>query len=391
MERRENAYLTIILFGIISLLGDVVYEGVRSISGPFLASLGATSLVIGFFSGLGEFLTQSLRLLFGYISDKKRIYWIFTITGYSLICFLPLCGIANSWQIVVFLLLLERIGKAIRTPSRDTLISFAGKKIGVGKSFGIHEVFDQIGAVLGPLIFFFSLKRFKTYSVGFNIMWIPSIFLIFTLIILRKMYIYDEEMTKKGIQTEGFSRKVFIFYILFVLFSTAGLLNFPLISYHIKKTGIMDESHIPVLYLLAMGIDGLFAFFVGSLYDRIKLKILFIVPLLSIFLPFFCFSISSVLIVFSVLFYGIIIGCHETVLRAAIADVISSGKRGFAYGIFNSIYGFGFLVSGWIIGFLYEKSINQIYFYIIITEIISLFFILSLVFKKYGMAKNRKS
>jgi MFS family permease len=391
MERRENAYLTIILFGIISLLGDVVYEGVRSISGPFLASLGATSLVIGFFSGLGEFLTQSLRLLFGYISDKKRIYWIFTITGYSLICFLPLCGIANSWQIVVFLLLLERIGKAIRTPSRDTLISFAGKKIGVGKSFGIHEVFDQIGAVLGPLIFFFSLKRFKTYSVGFNIMWIPSIFLIFTLIILRKMYIYDEEMTKKEIQTKGFSRKVFIFYILFVLFSTAGLLNFPLISYHIKKTGIMDESHIPILYLLAMGIDGLFAFFVGSLYDRIKLKILFIVPLLSIFLPFFCFSISSVLIVFSVLFYGIIIGCHETVLRAAIADVISPTKRGFAYGIFNTIYGFGFLISGWVIGFLYEKSINQIYFYIILTEIISLFFILSLVFKKYGMAKNRKS
>jgi MFS family permease len=104
-----------------------------------------------------------------------------------------------------------------------------------------------------------------------------------------------------------------------------------------------------------------------------------------------CFSNSFVYLIFSVLFYGIVIGCHETVLRAAIADVISSGKRGFAYGIFNSIYGFGFLISGWIIGFLYEKSINQIYFYIILTEIISLFFILSLVFKKYGMAKNRQS
>jgi MFS family permease len=387
----ENSYLTVILFGIVSLFGDVVYEGVRSISGPFLASLGASSLVIGFFSGLGEFLTQSLRLLFGYISDKKRTYWIFTITGYSLICFLPLCGISKSWQIVVFLLLLERIGKAIRTPSRDTLISFAGKEIGVGKSFGIHEVFDQIGAVLGPLIFFFSLKRFKTYSVGFNIMWLPSIFLIFTLIILRKMYGYNEEMEKKEIQNVGFLQKVFIFYILFVLFSTAGLVNFPLIAYHIKKTGITDESHIPILYLLAMGIDGLFAFFIGSLYDKIKLKILILVPLLSIFLPFMCFSNSFVYLIFSVLFYGIVIGCHETVLRAAIADVISPSKRGFAYGIFNTIYGFGFLISGWIIGFLYEKSINQIYFYIILTEIISLFFILSLVFKKYGMAKNRKS
>jgi MFS family permease len=381
-----NTYLTIILFGIVSLFGDIVYEGVRSILGPFLASLGAGPLIIGFFSGLGEFLTQSLRLLFGYISDKKRIYWILTIIGYSLICFLPLCGILKSWEIVVFFLLLERIGKAIRTPSRDTLISLVGKNIGIGRSFGIHEVFDQIGAVLGPLIFFFSLKRFKTYSIGFNLMWIPSIFLILTLIVLKKMYRY-EEIEKKGVQDYNFSKKVFISYILFVFFSTAGLLNFPLVSYHIKKTGIIEESYIPILYLMAMGIDGLLALFIGNLYDKIKLKILIVVPLLSIFLPFLCFSNSSVSILFSILFYGIIIGCHETVLRAVIADLISLGKRGFAYGIFNSIYGFGFLIGGWIVGVLYGKSIRQIYFYIFLTEIISLFFILSITFKKYGVEK----
>ena len=387
----ENAYLTVILFGILSLFGDIVYEGVRSIVGPFLASLGATSIVIGFFSGFGEFLTQSLRLLFGYISDKKRIYWIFMSLGYLLICLLPFCGIAKSWQIVTLLLLLERIGKAIRAPSRDTLISFIGKNIGVGKSFGIHEVFDQIGAVIGPLIFFFSLKRFKSYSVGFNFMWLPSIFLILTLIILKRVYKYDEEKKRNEIQTYNVFKKIFIFYILFVLFSTAGLVNFPLISYHIKKTGIIDEAHIPILYLLAMGIDGLVAFFIGSLYDKIKLKILIIVPLLSVFLSFLCFSNSLVSITFAVLSYGIIIGCHETILRAAIADLISLSKRGLAYGIFNSIYGLGFLIGGLIIGYLYGKSIRQIYFYVISIEIISLFFILGIVFKKYGLEKNRQN
>jgi len=386
----ENAYLTLILFGIISLFGDIVYEGVRSISGPFLASLGATSLIIGFFSGLGEFLTQSLRLLFGYISDKKRIYWILAIIGYSLICFLPLCGISKSWQIAVFFLLLERVGKAIRTPSRDTLISFVGKSIGVGKSFGIHEVFDQIGAAVGPLIFFFSLKKFRNYSVGFNLMWFPVFFLIFTLIVLKKIYkYYDKEGGKREIQTYNSFKKIFIFYILFVLFSTAGLINFPLISYHIKKTGITDESHIPILYLLAMGIDGLTAFFIGSLYDKIKFKILVIVPLLSIFLSFLIFSNSLILIILTILFYGIIIACHETVLRAAIADLISSSKRGSAYGIFNTIYGLGFLFGGWIIGFLYGKSIKEIYFYVLLMEIISLFFIIGIIFQKYGMEKNR--
>jgi MFS family permease len=163
---KNKPILVILLFGIVSLFGDIVYEGVRSISGPFLASVGATAVIIGFFSGLGEFLTYFLRVFSGYISDKKKIYWPLTIIGYSLICCLPFLAFAKIWQVAIILLLLERIGKAIRTPSRDTLISFAGKSIGYGKSFGIHEVLDQVGAVLGPLIFFFSLSKFKSYSVG---------------------------------------------------------------------------------------------------------------------------------------------------------------------------------------------------------------------------------
>ncbi|MCS7180541.1 MAG: MFS transporter [bacterium] len=377
---KNKALFTILLFGIVSLFGDIVYEGVRSISGPFLASLGATAFVIGFFSGLGEFLTYSLRFFSGYISDKKKLYWPLTIIGYSLICCLPFLAFTKIWQIAILLILFERIGKAIRTPARDTLISFVGENIGYGKSFGIHEVLDQIGAFLGPLIFFYSLEKMKKFSFAFHLMWIPCFFLIFTLIFLRKNYNFDiSERNPKKIK-ENINQS-FIYYLLFVFFSICGLINFPIIAYHIKIKNVISVSKIPIFYMIAMAIDGIIAIFIGYLYDKIKLKTLLLVPILTIFLPILTLSLNI---------YFIIIGCHETILRASIADIITSSKRGFAYGIFNNIYGFGLFVGSSIVGFLYERNIKIIWIYTLIMETFSFVFLLLQLKKKNVMEKDRK-
>ncbi|MCM8808867.1 MAG: MFS transporter [Candidatus Omnitrophica bacterium] len=385
---KDKSIFVIILFGIVSLFGDIIYEGVRSISGPFFASLGATAIIIGFFSGLGEFLTYFLRFFSGYISDKKKLYWPFTITGYFLICLLPLLSFVKIWQVAVILILLERVGKAIRTPSRDTLISIAGKNIGYGKSFGIHEVFDQFGAVLGSLIFFLSLSKFKNYSFGFNLMWIPSILLIFTLVFLKKNYAFtiENKEANKTQQKNKFDSK-FIFYLLFVFFSASGLITFPIISYHLNIKKIITFSNIPIFYIIAMGVDGIVALFIGNIYDKTKLKSLIIVPFLTIFLPFFSFSSNIFSSLIGIIIFGCVLGCHETILRASVADIVSTSKRGFAYGIFNSIYGFAFLIGSWIIGFLYENYFKFIPFYIFFVELISFVFLIIQIKKKNVMEK----
>ncbi|MFN4227339.1 MAG: MFS transporter [Candidatus Ratteibacteria bacterium] len=367
----------IFLFGLVSLFGDIVYEGLRSISGPFLASIGASAVIIGFFSGLGEFLTYFLRIISGYISDKKKLYWTFTIIGYCLICALPFLAFTKTWQIAVILILLERIGKAIRTPSRDTLISIAGQNIGYGKSFGIHEVLDQIGGILGPLVFFLSLSKFKNYSFAFNLMWIPCLLLILTLFFLKKNYTLDiKNDMKDEFRNRNKITDKFIFYLLFVFFSVSGLLTFPLIAYHLSFKKITILSNIPIFYIIAMGVDGIVALFIGNLYDKIKFKSLIIVPFLTIFLPFFSFSSNILFSIIGVIIFGSVLGCHETILRASIADIVATSKRGFAYGIFNSIYGIAFFIGGWIIGFLYENYFKFIPFYIIFVETISFVFLI---------------
>ncbi|MCM8807052.1 MAG: MFS transporter [Candidatus Omnitrophica bacterium] len=381
---RNQAFYIILLFGLVSLFGDIVYEGIRSINGPFLASLGASAFIIGFFSGLGEFLTYSLRFFTGYFSDKKKSYWLFTIIGYLSICFLPLLAFAKSWEIAVLLLLIERTGKAIRTPARDVLISIVGKNIGYGKSFGIHEVLDQIGAFLGPFIFFYSLKKFGNYSFAFHLMWFPCFFLVCVIIILKKIYSFAVEIKeiKQDKESPNYS---LIFYLFFIFFSIVGLVNFPIIAYHIKNT--IPLSNIPLFYTLSMAIDGIIALIIGNLYDRIKFKTLIVVPVFTIFIPILIFNLNFPLL--GVIILGIIIGCHETILRAVIADLVRISQRGFVYGIFNTIYGFGLFIGSGIVGFLYERNFKIIWFYVFIVEIISLIFLYLQKINMKNVEKNR--
>lgn len=384
MEKMKNPLKIIYFFGIISLLGDIIYEGVRSIIGPYLSLLGASAVVIGFFSGFGEFLNYFLRFFSGYFSDKRKIYWPFTISGYLLICLLPLLSFAKFWKLAVLIILLERIGKGIRTPARDTLISFAGKDIGYGRSFGIHELFDQIGAMIGPFIFLYSLSKFKNYKFAFNLLYLPSFFLILTLLFARKNY---NPTLPKEEDLKVFKGKVsyeFLNYNLFVFFSIIGLLNFPIISYHLFNKKILEASQIPLFYIIAMAVDGLVALFAGYLYDRIKFKTLLFIPFLTAILPFFFLSLNFTFSILGIIIFGFIIGCHETVLRAFIGDMIGVEKRGFAYGIFNGIYGFSLFVGGWIIGLLYQKNFKYVYLYVIFVEIISFLF-LSLQIKNLKM------
>lgn len=117
--------------GIVSLCADMVYEGARSLTGPYLALLGASGTAIGVIAGLGELIAYGLRLVFGYLSDRTRRYWTFTIAGYVLTALaVPALALVGNWQLALVLLSLERVSKALRSPSKDTLLSYATAQIG---------------------------------------------------------------------------------------------------------------------------------------------------------------------------------------------------------------------------------------------------------------------
>jgi MFS family permease len=149
----RNAFTFILLFGMVSLCADVTYEGARSITGPYLSMLGATGTIVGLVAGGGELLGYTLRLLSGYLADRTKQYWVLTIMGYALsLGAVPLLTFGDHWVVAAGLLTVERIGKAVRTPARDAMLSHATSEVGRGWGFGVHEALDQVGAILGPLL-----------------------------------------------------------------------------------------------------------------------------------------------------------------------------------------------------------------------------------------------
>ena len=155
--RLSGAMAFITLMGIVSLFSDMTPEGARSILGEYLNLTGASAATIGFVSGVGELCGYSLRLLSGFVADKTKQYWTLIIAGYSMqVLAIPLLAFVpeNGWVIACGLVIMERVGKAIKKPAKNTLVSFAASEVGIGKGFAYQEFLDQLGAFLGPVILF---------------------------------------------------------------------------------------------------------------------------------------------------------------------------------------------------------------------------------------------
>ena len=366
----------IILLGIVSLFGDVTYEGARSVTGPYLATLGASASIVGLIAGIGEFGGYALRLASGYLADRTKAYWLFTFIGYGLILSIPLVAFAGDWQLAAVLIILERVGKAIRSPARDTMISYATKKVGRGWGFAVHEALDQVGAIIGPLIFFFIFFLGGNYREGFTILWIPALLTMAVLVIARKKVPSPQKLEAPGEESKQGDKdklpQVFWLYTLFTLFSIAGFANFQLISYHLKVQSIVLDAQIPMIYAIAMGVDALAALLVGKTYDRIGLISLLAVPLLTLPIPFLAFSYSYNLVIMGIILWGVVMGIQETIMRAAIADLTPMERRGFAYGIFNTAYGAAWFLGAALMGLLYENSISYLILFAVVMELISI-------------------
>jgi MFS family permease len=388
---KKAAFQFIALLGVVSLFGDITYEGARSITGPYLAFLGAGAGVVGFVGGLGESIGYALRLASGYFADRTRAYWTLTFIGYGLILSIPMLAFAGHWHAAALLIILERAGKAVRTPARDAILSHATKKVGRGLGFGIHEALDQVGAVLGPLIFTGVFFFGGNYREGFSILWIPGILTLAFLFLARLRVKAPAELEappreeleapagEEPAHAEeiraargGKLPRAFWLYTLFSFFSVAGFANFQLISFHFKTQSVISDIQIPIFYIVAMAVDAVVAPIIGKTYDKAGLATVVAIPLLSIPIPFLAFSLSPGLALASVILWGAVMGIHETVMRAAIADLSPIERRGFAYGIFNAAYGVSWLLGGVVMGQLYDISLQYIMAFVVLAEALSL-------------------
>ncbi|ERT57221.1 MFS family permease [Peptoniphilus koenoeneniae] len=398
-KRISKAMLFIILFGIVSLFSDMTHEGASSIRGAYLTILGASAGTIGFVSGLGELVGYSMRYVFGKITDRTKKYWPMVIFGYILdIIAVPALALVgeNGWVAASALLIFQRMGKAIKKPAKDTIMSFAASQEGVGKSFGIQEMLDQIGAFLGPVLLYLVMlfktdgSAFEIYRRCFAFLFIPGMITIFLLFYTKKKFPNPEAFEPEIKKAQPFKmKKSFIFYIAGISFFAFGFIDYSIVIMHISKnyteiagnfyetSNLINSGTIPLLYAGAMLIDAIAALVFGHMYDKNGLKALVISTIISAPFSFFIFGMKSIpALIFGLILWGIGMGAQESILKAAVTSMVDKKNRATGYGIFECSFGVFWFLGSWLLGTMYEVSIPLMIAISISAQILSIPFYL---------------
>jgi len=388
---KRNAFLFLLLLGIISLLSDFTHEGARSIYGSYLGLIGASALVISFTSGLGEFIGQAFRLVTGPIADKTKKYWLMMFIGYALnLLVIPLLMFvdASIWEVAIILILLERVGKGIRAPAKSALTSFTASHLGAGKSFAIQEAMDQFGAFLGPIFVFVVLSLNKGseldgYQLAFGLLGIFAILTLIILAISRYKYPHPDELETTKSKQSIRGNKAFKFYMIAVALIAFGFIDYPVLAFHMSDQYLIDITYIPLLYALAMGVDAIAALIFGHYFDKKGIVSLIWAIAITLFMaPIFFLSTSLTGIIIGVILWGIGMGAQESILKAVVSTMVSKEKRATAYGIFYTVFGSAWFIGSLLIGVFYEINVLFVVLFSTTVELLAVLFLSIYLLKK---------
>ncbi len=368
---RSAALKFVLLIGVVSFFADMAYEGARSITGPYLAVLGASATAVGVVAGFGELVGYGLRLVSGRLSDRTGKYWPITLFGYVVqMSSVPLLALAGHWEVAALLIIAERTGKAIRNPPRDVMLSHATKEMGRGWGFGLHEALDQFGALVGPLAVAAVLSVRGQYQAAFALLAIPALLTLALLVVTWLLYPspQDLESNRRGLETAGLPGAFWV-YLAGAALVAAGFADFSLVAYHFERASTVPASWIPLFYAVAMAVSGGGSLVFGRLFDRFGIRVLVPLTVVSaLFAPLVFLGGASVALA-GVALWGLGMGVHESIMAAAVAMLAPAPRRGSAYGLFNTGYGVAWFLGSAVIGLLYDISLPALILFAVLAEL----------------------
>jgi MFS family permease len=403
---------TVVGFGVVSLAADMVYEGARSVTGPLLASLGASAVLVGLVSGAGEATALLMRLVFGSWADRSRRYWTLTFAGYGLtaVCvpalavtpFLAGAGLA----LACVLILGERLGKAVRSPAKTALLAHAAAAVGLGRGFGVHQALDQIGAVAGPLLVAAVAAAAGTIWPAMAVLIIPGALAMLMLVRIWRSMGNPIASAENPATTEPiaapehreslFSRlhgrlpRVFWLFAAASAATSGGLVTFAVISFHLTQDHVVSVAAVPVIYAAAMAAEAFAALGSGWLFDRTRGGVLLGLPFVISAVPVLAFAGTPLIAIAGAVLWGAAGGVLDSTVKALVADLVPASRRATAYGVFAAVQGAAAVGGGVMAGALYERSLPILIAAVVITQIIALVLLIATL-RRYHKMDSQES
>ena len=407
-----SPWRTVVGFGVVSLAADMVYEGARSVTGPLLASLGASALLVGLVSGAGEATALLMRVVFGSWADRSGRYWTLTFAGYGLtaICvpalavtpFLAGAGLA----LACVLILGERLGKAVRSPAKTALLAHAAAAVGLGRGFGVHQALDQIGAVAGPLLVAAVAAAAGTIWPAMAVLIIPGALAMLMLVRIWRSMGNPIASAENPATTEPiaaperreslFSRlhgrlpRVFWLFAAASAATSGGLVTFAVISFHLTQDHVVSVAAVPVIYAAAMAAEAFAALGSGWLFDRTRGGVLLGLPFVISAVPVLAFAGTPLIAIAGAVLWGAAGGVLDSTVKALVADLVPASRRATAYGVFAAVQGAAAVGGGVMAGALYERSLPILIAAVVITQIIALVLLIATL-RRYHKMDSQES
>ncbi|MBS0581100.1 MAG: MFS transporter [Proteobacteria bacterium] len=354
----DAAFRFVLTIGIVNLFADLTYEGGASINGAFMGSLGASAAVISIVAGLGEFLGYSLRSVAGYVADRTGRHWSLTFLGYTInLLAVPAMALAGNWPVAAALILAERIGRALRKPTVEAMLSYTTGKHGKGWVYAVNTALDETGATLGPLVAAAVLFFKGSYQNAYAMLLLSTLLALATLTVARLRFPVPAALGREESRPEQGFRASYWLYMCGAACFAAGLTSYELISYHLTRTGIIAPPWIPVLLAFATGSGVIANLVLGKSFDRFGLPVLLAATVLSaLFTPLALITDHWWLVIAAMPLLGIGYAVQDTLLKAVVAGMLPEGRRDLAFGLFYTGYGGGWLVGSIAMGLLYDNS-----------------------------------
>jgi MFS family permease len=359
--------------GVVNLFADTTYEGGSSIHGPFLATLGAGAALISLLAGLGEFLGYSLRAIFGWMADRTGRYWPMTFFGYAVnLLAVPSMALVKTFPAAAALVLAERIGRAVRKPTVESMLSYTTGELGRGWVYALNTALDETGATIGPILMTVVLLRGGDYRKGYALLLISAVLALGFLVAARIAFPVPSKLEKKPIaHARGFDRPYWLYMAAASLFA-AGLLSFELVGYHFTKAGPFSPHWVPLVLALSTAGGVVANLALGRLFDRKGLPVVLAAVILSAaFSPLAFFGGVGVALV-GMLLWGVGYATQDTLFKAIVAGLLPEGRRSLAFGLFYTGYGAGWLVGAAVAGLLYERSRLALVVFAVAIQLLSL-------------------
>lgn len=389
IQTKQKIPRNVIILGLVSFFNDVASEMVYPIIPIFLTSvLKATTSVVGLIEGIAEATASITKFLFGYLSDRAGKRKPFVAAGYSFSAISKgLIGLAASWPLVLFSRFLDRLGKGLRTASRDALLLQNTDEKNKGFIFGFHRGLDSAGAVVGPLLslalIYFLANNLR---VIFYLAVIPGLIGVLLLIFfVREKRLENREKTGKvQFSWTQLDKRVKFFILVSVIFALGNSSDAFLIL-RAKDLGLTVQFTV-LVYVLYNIVQTIFSTPLGKLSDRIGYRRMFSFGLLVFSFVYFMFAFveKSSYLWFLFPFYGLYVSATDGVSKAYLGEFIQEKEAGSVFGLYQMLIALASFFASWFGGILWEILSPSVTFYFGSLMSFSAFFILVV-----GKLRNR--